>query len=122
MLVFVPLRGISLYIREKQKILEMKNFVSFSSPYEELVYIFFMCDPSTWRLILLVFVPLRGISLYIREKQKILEMKNFVSFSSPYEELVYISKKNKISSDSSISYVFVPLRGISLYICLPYKP
>ena len=39
----------------------------------------------------IVFVPLRGISLYIRIEGK--DYTVILEFSSPYEELVYISKQ-----------------------------
>ena len=37
-------------------------------------------------------------------------------FSSPYEELVYILLEDKGNFPENTYYVFVPLRGISLYI------
>ena len=37
-------------------------------------------------------------------------------FSSPYEELVYIYKKKDDDYHKNMIQVFVPLRGISLYI------
>ncbi len=63
-LVFVPLRGISLYML---KGFDCKLFlpIRFSSPYEELVYIFIEINSCVV-----------GISTKL--------------FSSPYEELVYI--------------------------------
>ena len=65
LLIFIPLRGISLYIWQARD--ARRRFRIFSSPYEELVYI------SSFKF---CFFIVFGIW-----------------FSSPYEELVYISYK-----------------------------
>ena len=137
--VFVPLRGISLYIYPM--VLEGVELDSskFSSPYEELVYIFEISSQNKYYFLQrfrpltrnqsiytlsvnlaiafergIVFVPLRGISLYIFEKSNVSAQplcvfvplrgislyiliktvehnRKIMMFSSPYEELVYIS-------------------------------
>ena len=52
--VFVPLRGISLYIRTFPKGVSFLCFDEFSSPYEELVYIW--AKDMTW----VVFLSIEG--------------------------------------------------------------
>ena len=62
--VFVPLRGISIYMRNKP-LGNKCMIIVFSSPYEELVYIFDENTTVGRMFIRIVFVPLRGISIYM---------------------------------------------------------
>ena len=67
--------------------------VMFSPPYEELVYI--SCFSSF------------SLSLVV------------LKFSSPYEELLYICDDfDRFKMGQEVKQVFVPLRGITLYIYL----
>ena len=89
--VFVPLRGISLYI---------------------LLTVFFAV------FFIIVFVPLRGISLYIESTPTEGESGENTEFSSPYEELVYIyMKKNKRMLGQNQFWFSSPYEEL-VYICI----
>ena len=117
MFVFVPLRGISLYI-QKEVIDREKEIKEVFVPLRGIsLYIVPNSSTDPKETFNPVFVPLRGISLYINEIDNISKRWELVKFSSPYEELVYILIDTKAGKRNQL-FVFVPLRGISLYIMI----
>ena len=131
--VFVPLRGISLYISFLCSSNIRRGLFEFSSPYEELVYIW---KKITKRNTFLQksFRPLtRNQSIYLSIVNIVSEDLG-VKFSSPYEELVYIStnncsfytKKNSIRFSSpyeELVYIFEGLEQLSkIQLELGFRP
>ena len=90
--------------------------VKFSSPYEELLYIFLANFLSLPLRRMLVFVPLRGITLYICVKSVVNGELGFNSFR-PLTRNYSIYARGFTQTNAIIKQVFVPLRGITLYIC-----
>ena len=137
---FRPLtRNQSIYY-QKIKVISQKILIMFSSPYEELVYIFlyFLYESHSLSKLsfrpltrnqsiylindtvaiwgnMKVFVPLRGISLYI-ETPFVFHLSSIFLCFRPLTRNQSIYLSIQIVVFAHTDRVFVPLRGISLYI------